>query len=118
MPERGTEKFGAFASVTYIQEAGVVQITRTSSIGMITPECSLLDVANGLLGSYGGIPLVCDRKTADELAKSSITWLAEDHYQLQGLSRGVLEVYAAYQADQLSLGNLPSGVVGIQIFRE
>ena len=69
-------------------------------------------------GARQGLQGACDKKIADELNKSSLVWVEEDHYRLEGRQNGVLEIYTPYGAINLPEAGLPQDVKSIQIFTE
>lgn len=106
------ERFGSYVRIQHIGDKGMLNITR-NPIMMVAPGIPLTKITDKLLADHHGMPLVCDRKVANELSGGSIPWIEEDHYRLEGRPGGVLEVYLPYQAIQVSIG-----VANVQLFTE
>lgn len=91
------EKVAAFLNIRYIGDSGMANITLTSA-GILPSEETVMEAADILLKSRPEIPMICDKEIADELSKSSLVWIEEDHYRLVGRPMGVLEIYTPYGA--------------------
>src|SRR3972149_8709849 len=89
------EKVAAFLNVQYMGDSGMANITLTSA-GVLPAEETVEEAADILLKSMPEMPMLCDKEIADELSKSSLVWVEEDHYRLVGRPSGVLEIYTPY----------------------
>ena len=117
LDETTGEKVAAFLNVRYIGDSGMANITLISA-GVLPTEETVEEAADILLKSMPGMPMICDKEIADELNKSSLVWVEEDHYRLEGRQNGVLEIFTPYGAINLPEAGLPQDVKSIQIFTE
>ena len=111
------EKVAAFLNVRYIGGNGMAYITLTSA-GVLPAEETVEEAADILLETMPGMPMICDKEIADELNESSLVWIEEDHYRLEGRPNGVLEIYTPYSTTRLPKTDLPPNVKSVQIFTE
>ena len=111
------ERFGSDVGIEYLFSGGTARIT-TNGINLLLPTTPVVAVADALLSTKPGVPLVCDTEIADELSRDSLTWVTDGHYRLEGRPGGVLEVYTPYAARKLSQDQLPPGTTSGQIFEE
>lgn len=111
------ELIAAFFKVRYIGDSRVANISLLS-VGVLPLEETVEEAADILLTSMPGIPMLCDKEVADEISKSAVVWVEEDHYKLVGTSSGVLDIYTPYGAIKLPDDDLPPSIESTQYYTE
>ncbi len=112
--------FGGFAHVEYVTflNRRTAKITRTS-IGLLAPDATPLEVANILIETDPGTPLVCDEQVEQMITgdPSVVTWQSDGHYTLTSVGGGTLEIFTPLKSTPLPKGfKTPPGVAGGQLF--